>query len=274
MFHATVKNVRIDLDEQGAFNMPSHEMHGTIEVYYLIEGERMYFVENQRFLVPRGAIVYVGSNRLHKTFSANNHPHVRLLLEVDPVFVREWEARFPGYSLTFLASRAFALCLPEHAEHAYAAELLARILDLARTQPGGYEQQISCSLFALLVCVQRVSGSHTPEQPLKSHKHQKIYEITQYLSSTSGEIISLDELCARFFISKYYLCHSFKDVTGTSVASFIRLVRIKRARVLFDDTKMSVSSVARQVGYDNVARFSRAFKSVVGVTPREYRRGE
>ncbi|MGC0272737.1 AraC family transcriptional regulator [Pseudactinotalea sp. Z1739] len=64
------------------------------------------------------------------------------------------------------------------------------------------------------------------------------------------------------------------EATGLSPHEFIIQVRISRAQVLLAETPMSVSAVARQVGYDDPGYFSRLFRCRVGVPPLTFRRQE
>ena len=50
-------------------------------------------------------------------------------------------------------------------------------------------------------------------------------------------------------------------------------MRIERAKQLLQDPAMRVHEVAEQVGYSDVAHFSKSFKRFTGMTPGEYRDG-
>lgn len=54
-------------------------------------------------------------------------------------------------------------------------------------------------------------------------------------------------------------------------ADQIALKRMSRAREVLDMTALPVSLVARGVGYDDPFYFSRVFRRVHGLTPRDYR---
>ena len=48
-------------------------------------------------------------------------------------------------------------------------------------------------------------------------------------------------------------------------------MRIERAKVLLTDPALRIHAIAEQVGYNDVAHFSKSFKKIVGKTPVEYR---
>ena len=76
------------------------------------------------------------------------------------------------------------------------------------------------------------------------------------------------------YISMNYSFFSvaFKDYTGTNFVTYLRDIRIKKARTLLETTQMKVSEVAKAVGYKDDKHFMRLFKSSCGVSPSEYRK--
>ena len=54
------------------FNMPHKHIHEEYEIYYLIDGERYYFIENQIFHVKKGSLVFINRNQIHQTGQYND----------------------------------------------------------------------------------------------------------------------------------------------------------------------------------------------------------
>ncbi len=63
----------------------------------------------------------------------------------------------------------------------------------------------------------------------------------------------------------------FKEWTGNTFSRFLRGVRMKEAARLLRATRLSVDRVAAQTGYSAPTNFGNAFKSIFGLTPRQYR---
>lgn len=59
-----------------------------------------------------------------------------------------------------------------------------------------------------------------------------------------------------------------------SPAAYVRSQRMWGAAELLRGTDRTVLDIAGQFGYDNASKFAKAFRDVVGVSPREYRAGE
>lgn len=93
-----------------------------------------------------------------------------------------------------------------------------------------------------------------------------ITHVTEHLDSHVTDELSLDKLAQRFFISKYYLCHAFRQQNGTSIHAYITSKRIVLAQQLLKDGE-SATSVARQVGFQNYSSFYRAYVKQLGRPP-------
>lgn len=65
----------------------------------------------------------------------------------------------------------------------------------------------------------------------------------------------------------------FKRQFGTTPSRWLRETRLERAFALVGDSRLSVTEVALEVGYDNTSHFIKAFKAKYGVTPKKARAG-
>ena len=90
-------------------------------------------------------------------------------------------------------------------------------------------------------------------------------------SHLSGEL-HLEELARTANLSKYHFSKRYKELTGYSpIQHFIHL-KMERACYLLDISSQPISQIANSLGYDDAHYFSRLFKKVTGLSPREYRK--
>ena len=73
-------------------------------------------------------------------------------------------------------------------------------------------------------------------------------------------------------VSEDYLGRIFRQELGISPVEYLNRYRIKEARSLLIQGCASITDVAGQVGFDDPAYFSRAFRKLVGRSPRDYRK--
>jgi AraC-like DNA-binding protein len=82
---------------------------------------------------------------------------------------------------------------------------------------------------------------------------------------------SLDELARRAGMSRAGYAAKFRDAMGSPPLHYLRIVRMQRAVSLLSDTQDPLERVANAVGYRDAFGFSKVFKKIVGVSPREFR---
>lgn len=131
------------------------------------------------------------------------------------------------------------------------------------------DMRINALLADLMVCIMSESW-HSEDKALPSKK-SSVLDVKHYLDENYADKIALDDLCGRFYISKYYLTHSFKEQFGVSITGYLLSVRITHAKQLLRFSTKTVEEIGYEVGIGAPAYFSRMFKRVEGMSPSEYR---
>lgn len=98
-----------------------------------------------------------------------------------------------------------------------------------------------------------------------------IKEAINFIEQNFQNDISIEDVAAVCGINRSYLGRIFRTSTGRSPQEFLISYRMTKAAELLKLTTLSVSDIGCAVGYENPLHFSRAFKNVYGVSPREWR---
>ncbi|MGI5877619.1 MAG: response regulator transcription factor [Christensenellales bacterium] len=112
-------------------------------------------------------------------------------------------------------------------------------------------------------------GKDEPEEP--TDEGDTFERIIGYLERHSAENITLDKLSRTFYINRTYICDLFRKRTGKTFTEHLSDIRVRKACFLLKNTTLAISTVALRVGFDDARYFSRVFKSIMGMTPFEYR---
>ncbi|WP_309119975.1 response regulator [Paenibacillus sp.] len=95
--------------------------------------------------------------------------------------------------------------------------------------------------------------------------------VNRYIEEHLSDDLSLTVLSKKVFLNPAYLSRVYKARTGQNLIDHINDRRIAKGKELLDGTLMKVADIARSVGFDSPAYFTRLYKKMTGLTPQEYR---
>jgi AraC family transcriptional regulator len=82
---------------------------------------------------------------------------------------------------------------------------------------------------------------------------------------------SVTALASLASMSRFHFIRCFKRVVGTTPHTYVRIARLRQAARLLRDPSLPVSSVAFEVGFQDLSVFNHAFRQIFGLTPRRLR---
>ena len=105
----------------------------------------------------------------------------------------------------------------------------------------------------------------------KKNTKYDINKIKEYIDERYIQNITLDHLSQVFFINKFYLTRVFKEKYETTINNYIISKRITKAKELLRFSDQSIEEIGEKCGISDPNYFSRVFKKVEGITPKQYR---
>ncbi len=101
---------------------------------------------------------------------------------------------------------------------------------------------------------------------------QQIRTCVAYIETHLDEELTLEKLAGEIGYSEYYLSRKFKAETGENIRTYIKNVRISRAKLLLSTTDLSIREIAEQLCFCSPGHFARVFHEVTGQLPQQYRK--
>ena len=93
-----------------------------------------------------------------------------------------------------------------------------------------------------------------------------------YIEENLGSVIKIADLERVLNLSKEHIIRLFKSETGKTPAEYIIDLKLKRAMKLLKGGTASVTEISAQLGFSTPSHFSKAFKTRLGMTPKEYKK--
>ena len=99
-----------------------------------------------------------------------------------------------------------------------------------------------------------------------------INEIIKYVSDNYLEKITIDELAFLFRTNRATLCKEFRRATGKTLVEFINEKKFEKAKRKILTTEATFTKIAEEMKFESIHYFTRFFKKMSGMTPKEFRR--
>ncbi len=153
---------------------------------------------------------------------------------------------------------------------------LETIMAEQRDRVNGWQDVTSAALLDLLITIARLQlpehGAQRIEPPIADRTQQAVLDVASYLETHFSERITLAELAARVQLSPGHLSRSFARQMGMGIVEFTHRMRAEEACRLLRMTDAPITRIGSQVGYGEIAYFSRCFRGQLHQSPIEYRR--
>jgi AraC family transcriptional regulator len=95
--------------------------------------------------------------------------------------------------------------------------------------------------------------------------------VRDYIDENIGERITLGDLARVAGISRYHFARQFRLRTGESPMGYLRRLKIERAKAMLRAPEIKVSDIAAGLSFTDQSHFTRTFRRLVGLTPRDVR---
>lgn len=108
--------------------------------------------------------------------------------------------------------------------------------------------------------------------PLAPTRHSELVKrATQYIAQHFSQPLTLENVANHVHLNPAYFSTLFKQHAGCSFKAYLNLVRIEEGKRLLSSTDYSIIDIAVAVGYETQSYFSKVFKRMTGLTPKQFR---
>jgi AraC-like DNA-binding protein len=205
-------------------------------------------------------------------FPDGQYQGVSLLVDVTKVM--QGLQVFPPSVLVDVPALLQSLCAPKGYVQVKASAELQRIFaDLYVLSTDTHQGLCLLKVLELFLFLHQLKIALPVQSASLSSNHQALLErVETYLSTERERKVPVCELCNRFAISRTSLKEGFKYLYGCPIGSYHKTLRIQEAARLLRTSSMSITTIAGVVGYDNPSKFASAFRTVMELSPSEYRK--
>ncbi len=234
--------------------------HDRYEILYVVSGNGRCIVEGNEFVLEAGTLILMSPFQYHHVeINPADMPYERYCAHFTKDYLASDGARILDALTKYNEGKAGYYPPSElSGEVASVFERINTAADFPDRQKNSYIKLLLSELLVLLSVARPYEAEHITEE-LGAR-------VIHYLNENIDKDVSLDTLSKKFFVSKYYLCRSFKKYNGVSIHGYVNYKRIVYAKHLIDSGEPA-SVAAYTVGFGDYSAFYRAYVKIIGTSP-------
>ncbi len=232
-------------------------LHSAVEIFIFSKGSSTVLYRNERFTLSAGDVFIAFPNQIHGYEESRDISGTLLIVPLKPYLGAYYSTLTGKYPhRPYLKKGSW--------EHSGLSELLTLaqqdLMTSGETLMQGYLHIIVGKLLSLLTFA---------DAPAESDDGLK--KILLYLNARYKEPISRQQIAKAVGYNESYVSHIFSNALNTTIPEYINSLRIYDATKLLEQTELSITQIASELGFGSIRNFNRVFLRQTGVTPKEYR---
>ena len=229
-------------------------LHKELEVVYVRKGNAVAYADKNSYLLSEGDMFITFPNQVHYYRTIKKGEYIVLIFSPDIIY---------GYSSQISKSvpdsNFFA-----NAQNSEIKEIFEKLYafegDYKSVAASGYSNVIMSYIL--------------PKLQLKTvdkKNNSAFYNIVDYCTNNFSDDITLDIVAEELHLSKYYISRLINKKLKQNFNEYINNLRISEACNLLRETDKKIADISEDVGFGTVRSFNRAFNTILGISPKEYR---
>ena len=229
---------------------------------YCIDGGGEYSIDGQKFAVKPNQYFVLPAGKSHSYAADKNNP---------------WTI----YWIHFKGNLSKYYCPLSYAPSDVMPEIQSRISDrtnifeeMFNTLKNGYSMDnlkySSCLLHYYLGTLKYIR-QYRDSNKERTDDSNVIDNVLHYMKENIERNLTFNELTDYIGYSPSHFSSLFKQQTGHSPLSYFNLLKVQQACFMLDQTGMKINQISYKLGISDTFYFSRIFKKIMGMSPKQYR---
>ncbi len=227
---------------------------------YNIEGKGFISIGNEKHELPSDHFFIIPPGMPHSYSADNENP-----------WSIYW-VHFAGSKASLFSRTSLQPVGIERGKTSRVNERLELFSELFRNLERGYSietlEYVNLCLNHLLASFTHLGQFHLIKEGIEK---DPVGQSINFMLENLGRKLTLNDLAEEVSLSASHFSRLFVNRTGHSPIDYFIQLKIQRACRLLDNTDWSIAGIARETGFEDQFYFSRQFRKVMNMSPREYR---
>ncbi len=259
------------IPSNACFDDISLHWHEDLEFIYVLSGDIGYFVDGEHIVMKAGEGIFVNARHMHLICNANLGCTLLCVIFPPTILCSTEHVASKMVNPILNAKELAYLLLSEKVP--WQKEIIAGIKDIYENskQENG-EADILSTVYRLWGILYNHLDVKT-EEIYKDENLVCIKKMLDYLYKNYDKKITLNDICVYAGIGKNKCTELFRKYTNMSPMEYLRYYRVEKGVQLLQNTNMSVTEIAYEVGMSGASYFAESLRMYRGCTPTQIRKG-
>lgn len=236
-------------------------------IHYIISGKGTFRVyinnEVREYVLHAGQAFLIVPNQLIRYIADSEDPWEYMWIEVDGLKARD-----------YLGQAGLSLQAPIYTAKSSESRQVMVDYFQAIVQHSEFSSVKIMGYVYLLFDALIESSIHTRKTASNSNSIQQFYiqSTVSFIEKNYHEEITVENMAEAVGLERSYFSKLFKKLMKKSPQDFLISYRINKSCEILRSSDKTIGEIAALVGYSNQFHFSRAFKKILGDSPREWRK--
>lgn len=248
--------------------------HNNVELGYCYKGCGLFFIDGRIEPFSAGDATIIFQNQIHIAQSNKSEPSQWKFINIDPLkLLADIAINDLNIILDILKQNVHVSNIFSKNDESGINRMIFSIICELENCGKNYKSMVKSLLWSVMVEMSRIDTLFANPAVKINHQHIiKIAPALKFISDNYMNQVSINDLSKKCSISTSHLRRLFADAIGLSPSEYLCMVRIKMASILLINQEESILEVSMEVGYNTLSSFNRHFKSIMGVSPKQWRK--
>lgn len=268
LYNNKVHSHYMSKQERVRHGMRDMHNHAHYEILYIFKGERILYVEKEKYLLNKNTIAVLPPYLLHRTTCSPDDTPSKFHIGFTKDFVDKMIKILDIDVLSVFSNNRHVISVDDQTGETV-KNLMEKMLK-CNDENDVYNEQ----MFLLMLCELLTIFSKINHKDQGYTENALMDKMIEYVETNFAEEITLDVLAKHFYINKYEISRMFTKNMGISFVKYLTRVRIEYSKNLLSNTELSITQVADLAGFQSPSNFTRVFSGKIGMSPSQYRKIE
>ena len=246
-------------EEWAMINLHSHSHY---EIYFLLKGNRSFFLSNALYRLSAPALIIIPPHVLHKT---EGTAFERYNVNVSENYLDDFQTHV-------LNEKALSVIKLNNEQSAILENIFNQMSQVNKRQK--YSDSILKALFSYLIfqfnnlSFEVLSSNVSKEKSLTP----QMLKVIEYFNEHYAENLNLATISDMFYISKGSLIYNFNKYMKCSPIEYLLSIKLLKAKELLEKTHKSIGEISELCGFSSANYFGLVFKQKENMSPLAYRK--